>query len=119
MIERHIRFLVPSAKEVGFVDFIKHTYFLALHEHPGFVQAGLLQETEPPRRYLMTLTFIDSDRAAAWRSSERHKQLSPQLKTFHEGSEMIVLDVVLGKDGSAFAAMRSDWDTVSGELCRG
>ena len=96
MIERHVRFQVPAVKEADFIRFVEHVYFPALREQRGFMHGSLLRESEAPGRHVMVLKFAEADHAAAWKSSARHKLLSPELKSLHEGSEVTVFEVVLG-----------------------
>jgi len=96
MVARHVRFQVPAAKEAEFIRFVDRVYFAALREQPGFLRGSLLGKQETPGRHVTVLRFGDADQAAAWRASSGHQPLSPKLKSLHEGSEVTVLDVLLG-----------------------
>jgi heme-degrading monooxygenase HmoA len=95
MIERHVTFHVLPELEGEFVRFFGEEYRPALKKIEGFVQAGLLRDSESERDFLMTLRFTSAETAAAWRASEAHQVLKPHLKSLYEGSELKVLEVVV------------------------
>jgi antibiotic biosynthesis monooxygenase (ABM) superfamily enzyme len=55
---------------------------------PGFVRLDLLREVDSQTRYQMSFRFEDGETAAAWRTSEVHQALQPELAALHSGAEV-------------------------------
>lgn len=95
MIERHVTFHVLPGKAEEFAKFFEQEYRPAMEKIEGFVQAGLLRVAEVDHDFMMTLRFESLEAAAAWRASAVHQELKPHLKSLYNGSELLVLEVVI------------------------
>lgn len=89
MIERHIRFAVPSEGVDEFKEFYEGKYLPPMSETEGFVSARLLRPSGGGGDLLMVLQFTDADASARWRESEVHEALQPELKSLHSGMEVL------------------------------
>ena len=92
-IERHVTFHVLPGKEAEFETFFQEQYRPAMAKTQGFVKAELLQDTENQSDLKMVLRFDSSESAAAWRASDAHQALKPDLKSLYDGSELKVYQV--------------------------
>jgi heme-degrading monooxygenase HmoA len=95
MIERHVTFYIHEGQNEAFARYFRERYKTAMAETPGFVSASLLGSQEAPSQLMMVLRFQDADSALAWRRSENHEMLKPQLKSMYEKSELQVFDVLI------------------------
>ena len=95
MIERHVTFHVLPNKGDEFARFFEEEYRPAMAKTEGFLKAGLLKDMDFGQDFMMVLRFESLDAAAAWRASSLHEELKPHLKSLYEGSEVLVLDVVI------------------------
>jgi heme-degrading monooxygenase HmoA len=95
MIERHVTFHVLPDKGEEFARFFEQEYRPAMAKTKGFVKAELLQDAENEKDYMMILRFESLESAAAWRESDIHQKLKPNLKSLYQGSELIVLKVIV------------------------
>jgi heme-degrading monooxygenase HmoA len=94
MIERHVTFHLHDGQQEAFAQYFRERYRTAMAETPGFVSASLLGSQEAPSQLVMLLRFQDAAAALAWRSSESHEALKPQLKSMYGKSELQVFDVL-------------------------
>ncbi len=94
MIERHVTFSVLPDRTHNFEKFFSDKYRPAMASMPGFVTVELLREQENPTHYQMVIRFESPETAAAWRSSDVHQAMKPELKALYQGSTLTVYDVV-------------------------
>jgi heme-degrading monooxygenase HmoA len=85
MIERHIRFEVPTSGTDSFRRFFDEKYVPPMSEIEGFVSARLLRPSDDDGEILMVLQFETAEASAAWRESAAHQSLQPELKGLHSG----------------------------------
>lgn len=95
MIERHVIFKVLPGKGADFTKYFEEQYRPAMAKTDGFVKAELLRVLDSNSDYMMMLRFEDLESAAAWRSSSLHQELKPGLKALYNGSELMVLQVLV------------------------
>ena len=89
MIERHVSYEVPMAKAAEFERFFSERYRPPVLEMPGLQECTLLRESEDPTRYQMVFRWATADNAAAWRTSEVHQALQPDLNALHSGMHIV------------------------------
>ena len=94
MIERHVTFHLHPGKAEAFGAFFRSSYGPALARQPGFSGAELLHPQDAAETLVLVLRFSDADAAKAWRESGDHKALSPTLKSFYQGSDVRVFDLL-------------------------
>jgi heme-degrading monooxygenase HmoA len=94
MIERHVTFNVLPDKGQDFETLFIEAYRPAMAAMLGFVNVELLCEQDDPTQYHMVIRFDSMETAAAWRSSDAHQALKPQIKILCEGSALKVYDVI-------------------------
>jgi len=95
VIERHVTFKVHEGKEETFAAFFQESYRPAMAKTPGFLRAELLRPQEEPGRLMMVLRFDSPKAAAAWRASEAHERLKPELKSLYTSSELKLYAVLV------------------------
>lgn len=88
MIERHIRFAVPSDGVAVFREFFENEYLPPMSVTDGFVSARLLQPSDGEDEILMVLQFVDATASARWRESAAHEALQPDLSDLHSGMDI-------------------------------
>ncbi len=94
MIERHVTFEVHPDSATQFEAFIAEAYRPAMASMPGYAGVSLLRAQARPAEYQLVIRFESMATAAAWRASDAHQALSPQLKALSSGSQVQVYDVV-------------------------
>lgn len=88
MIERHITFDVLTDRTDEFERFFADTYRPPVLAMPGLIECGLLREAETPTRYQMVFRWETAEQAVAWRESEVHQALQPDLAALHQGMQI-------------------------------
>jgi heme-degrading monooxygenase HmoA len=88
MIERHITFEVHPGRTADFERFFAESYRPPVLEMPGLIECSLMREMEQPTRYQMVFRWEQPDQAVAWRVSEVHQRLQPELNELHAGMEI-------------------------------
>ncbi len=88
MIERHITFDVLPDRTEAFEQFFAQRYLPPALRMPGLIECGLLREADAPTRYQMLFRWETADQAVAWRESEAHQELQPELKALHQGMQI-------------------------------
>lgn len=94
MIERQIAFTLEPARAEAFERFITKRYLPAAAAIPGFVRFALAREADDPARYQLVLRWVDTDAAVAWRTSDAHRQLQPDLGELASIERIVQLDVI-------------------------
>ena len=94
MIERHITFDVHPDRTGDFERFFAETYRPAMATSRGYVRAELLREAESQTRYQLVFRFEDAESAAAWRTSELHQGLQPELESLNSGKAVQGYEVI-------------------------
>lgn len=94
MIERHITFDVHPDRTGDFERYFAETYRPAMATARGYVKAELLREAESLTRYQLVFRFEDAESAAAWRTSELHQGLQPELESLNSGKAVQGYEVI-------------------------
>ena len=92
MIERHITFAVHPDRTSDFERFFTEQYRPPALQMPGLIECSLLREAERPDHYQMIFRWEEPDQAVAWRVSEVHQGLQPELNTLHAGMEIVAYE---------------------------
>ena len=92
MIERHITFDVHPDRTADFERFFDESYRAPVLEMPGLIECSLLREMEQPTRYQMIFRWEQPDQAVAWRVSEVHQGLQPELNELHAGMQIVAYE---------------------------
>jgi heme-degrading monooxygenase HmoA len=88
MIERHVTIAVHPDRTDDFERFFVERYRPPALEMPGLLECSLLREAEHPERYQMVFRWETAEQAVAWRVSEAHQALQPELGALHDGMEI-------------------------------
>jgi heme-degrading monooxygenase HmoA len=88
MIERHITFDVLPDRTDEFEHFFSETYRPPALRMPGLIECGLLRDAETPTTYRMLFRWENPEDAVAWRESEAHQALQPELRSLHNGMQI-------------------------------
>ena len=96
MIERHITFAVHPGRTADFERFFAEDYRPPVLDMPGLIECSLLREIEQPGRYQMVFRWETGDQATAWRNSEVHQGLQPQLNELHNGMDIVAYERRVG-----------------------
>ncbi|MEO5964524.1 MAG: antibiotic biosynthesis monooxygenase family protein [Candidatus Limnocylindrales bacterium] len=94
MIARHITFDVHPDRTADFERFFAESYRPPVTAVPGFVACDLLCEIDHPERYQMVFRWEHPEDAVAWRMSEVHQALQPELNTLHAGMAITAYTLV-------------------------
>jgi heme-degrading monooxygenase HmoA len=94
MIERHITFDVLPDRTDEFERFFAETYRPPALRMPGLIECGLLRDSETPTSYRMLFRWETAEDAVAWRESEAHQDLQPELKALHQGMQITAFNRV-------------------------
>lgn len=89
MIERHVTFDVLPERTADFERFFRDQYLPAVHKMAGLIECLLLREAENPLRYQMVFRWQTADNATAWRTSEAHQALQPELGALNSGMTIV------------------------------
>jgi heme-degrading monooxygenase HmoA len=100
MIERHVTFDVRPGKEGEFAAFFQGRYRPAMARTPGYLSAELLRPQDGEGKVMMVLRFESPQAAAAWRASEAHARLKPDLRALYTESHLEVYQVLVPREGS-------------------
>lgn len=94
MIERHVTFDVLPERTADFERFFRERYRPAVQHMPGLIECLLLRESESPLRYQMVFRWQGAADAAAWRTSEAHQGLQPELGAMNSGMTIVAYSSV-------------------------
>lgn len=94
MIERHVTFDVLPGKEADFERFFAERYRPPVLGMPGLIECLLLREADNSQRYQMVFRWESAAEAAAWRTSEVHQALQPELNALHGGMGIVAYERV-------------------------
>jgi len=89
MIERHVSYEVPAEKAAEFERFFVDRYRPPVLAMPGLIECILLRESEDATRYQMVFRWQTAENAAAWRTSEVHQALQPDLAALNTGMHIV------------------------------
>ena len=92
MIERHITFAVHPDRTADFERFFAEAYRPPVLEMPGLVECSLLRQADAPTTYQMVFRWEEAEQAIAWRVSEVHQALQPELSSLHAGMEIVAYE---------------------------
>ncbi len=92
MIERHVSIHLKPGQHEQLEKFIEQEYAPAMARQGGFRGVSLLRESQAADAYMMVIAFDTTELAAAWRATEEHRRLSPQLKELCADSEVRAYD---------------------------
>ena len=89
MIERHVSYEVPADRAQEFERFFRERYLPPALEMPGLIECILLRESDETTRYQMVFRWQTAENAAAWRTSEVHQALQPDLAALNSGMNIV------------------------------